>query len=323
MGELGAFLKIDRARAARARPAASACGDFREFVGRCRCAELRSQGARCMECGVPFCHNGCPLGQPDPGLERPRLPRPLARGDRPAARARTTSRSSPAGSARRRARPRACSRSTRATRSRSSRSSSRSSTAPGTRAGSCRSPPARRDRPHGRGVGSGPAGLAAAQQLRRAGHRVDASSSATRPAAGWCASACRTSRSRSGSSSAGCDQLRAEGVEFRYGVDVGVDVDADELRAELRRGRRWRPARACRATCRCPAASSTASTSRWSTSTSATARSRARSGRRADARRRRRARAITAAGKHVIVIGGGDTGADCVAQRASARAPRR
>ena len=27
------------------------------------------------------------------------------------------------------------------------------------------------------------------------------------------------------------DQLVAEGVEFRYGVDVGVDVDADELRA--------------------------------------------------------------------------------------------
>ena len=24
--------------------------------------ELRSQGARCMECGVPFCHHGCPLG---------------------------------------------------------------------------------------------------------------------------------------------------------------------------------------------------------------------------------------------------------------------
>ena len=23
---------------------------------------LRDQGARCMECGVPFCHNGCPLG---------------------------------------------------------------------------------------------------------------------------------------------------------------------------------------------------------------------------------------------------------------------
>ena len=24
--------------------------------------QLQEQGARCMECGVPFCHNGCPLG---------------------------------------------------------------------------------------------------------------------------------------------------------------------------------------------------------------------------------------------------------------------
>ena len=39
-----------------------------------------------MDCGIPFCHNGCPLGQPDPRLERPRLPRPLARRDRAAAR---------------------------------------------------------------------------------------------------------------------------------------------------------------------------------------------------------------------------------------------
>ncbi|HTK78214.1 MAG TPA: glutamate synthase, partial [Gemmataceae bacterium] len=23
---------------------------------------LRVQGARCMDCGIPFCHNGCPLG---------------------------------------------------------------------------------------------------------------------------------------------------------------------------------------------------------------------------------------------------------------------
>src|SRR5277367_1599491 len=24
--------------------------------------KLRTQGARCMDCGIPFCHNGCPLG---------------------------------------------------------------------------------------------------------------------------------------------------------------------------------------------------------------------------------------------------------------------
>ena len=35
---------------------------MREFVRPLPLLELRSQGARCMECGVPFCHHGCPLG---------------------------------------------------------------------------------------------------------------------------------------------------------------------------------------------------------------------------------------------------------------------
>ena len=32
------------------------------------------QGARCMDCGIPFCHNGCPVNNHHPGLERPGLP---------------------------------------------------------------------------------------------------------------------------------------------------------------------------------------------------------------------------------------------------------
>ena len=36
--------------------------DLREFVRPLPLVELRKQGARCMECGVPFCHHGCPLG---------------------------------------------------------------------------------------------------------------------------------------------------------------------------------------------------------------------------------------------------------------------
>ena len=70
-------------------------------------AEVGRQGARCMDCGIPFCHNGCPVNNmiPDwndlvyrdqwrdgargaaldqqlPGVHRPHLPR--ARARRPA-----------------------------------------------------------------------------------------------------------------------------------------------------------------------------------------------------------------------------------------------
>ena len=71
-----------------------------------------------------------------------------------------------------------------------------------------------------------------------------------------------------------------------------------------------RSARASSATSRPPGASSTASTSRWTTSTSATAASPAT----AAARRREPepGKEIIAEGKHVVVIGGGDTGMDCI-----------
>ena len=61
MGELGGFLKIERHGVPHRDPAERA-HDYREFLLTRPVAELREQGARCMECGVPFCHNGCPLG---------------------------------------------------------------------------------------------------------------------------------------------------------------------------------------------------------------------------------------------------------------------
>ena len=36
--------------------------DYKEFVKRYENEKLNHQAARCMDCGVPFCHNGCPLG---------------------------------------------------------------------------------------------------------------------------------------------------------------------------------------------------------------------------------------------------------------------
>src|SRR5437667_6712981 len=44
------------------RPVGERLQDWREVVVPYPDAELRGQASRCMDCGVPFCHQGCPLG---------------------------------------------------------------------------------------------------------------------------------------------------------------------------------------------------------------------------------------------------------------------
>lgn len=44
------------------RPVQERINDYKEFVHRFSDEKLNQQSARCMDCGIPFCHNGCPLG---------------------------------------------------------------------------------------------------------------------------------------------------------------------------------------------------------------------------------------------------------------------
>jgi glutamate synthase (NADPH/NADH) small chain len=44
------------------RPIAQRVGDFLEVYNPFPDDKMRAQGARCMDCGIPFCHQGCPLG---------------------------------------------------------------------------------------------------------------------------------------------------------------------------------------------------------------------------------------------------------------------
>ena len=37
-------------------------GNYKEFTVPLPEDELKKQGSRCMDCGIPFCHSGCPLG---------------------------------------------------------------------------------------------------------------------------------------------------------------------------------------------------------------------------------------------------------------------
>jgi len=61
MGELGAFLRIHRVGFDKRDPA-ERVRDYRQYFALQPEDELRRQGARCMDCGIPFCHEGCPLG---------------------------------------------------------------------------------------------------------------------------------------------------------------------------------------------------------------------------------------------------------------------
>jgi glutamate synthase (NADPH/NADH) small chain len=61
MGEIGGFLKFHRVDFEKRDPVERK-QDHKHYYALQPDAELRDQGARCMDCGVPFCHVGCPLG---------------------------------------------------------------------------------------------------------------------------------------------------------------------------------------------------------------------------------------------------------------------
>src|SRR4026209_1678826 len=61
MGKITGFLEIERTLPPR-RPVAERLKGGRELEGKFDDAGLQAQGARCMDCGIPFCHKGCPLG---------------------------------------------------------------------------------------------------------------------------------------------------------------------------------------------------------------------------------------------------------------------
>jgi glutamate synthase (NADPH/NADH) small chain len=60
MADPTGFLKIERRDRPYA-PVQERLRDWNEFVQPLPVAEVRRQAARCMDCGVPFCHSGCPV----------------------------------------------------------------------------------------------------------------------------------------------------------------------------------------------------------------------------------------------------------------------
>ena len=65
MGKVTGFLEIDR-HDRRYAPAADRIRHYKEFVLPLSEEATRDQAARCMNCGIPYCHNGCPVNNQIP-----------------------------------------------------------------------------------------------------------------------------------------------------------------------------------------------------------------------------------------------------------------
>ena len=221
----------------------------------------------------PVLQQRLPARQPHPRLERPRLPRPLARRDRAAARHQQLPRvHRPAVPGAVRGRVRARHQPGpghhQAGRGRDRR--------PRLERGLDRAGRARRCAPASRSRSSAPAPPGSPpRSSSRAPATTSSCSSAPTASAGCCATASPSSRWRSATSTAASSRWRPRAPSSASTSNVGVDVSVEELRERVRRHRARRRRHRVARPARSPAASTAASTRRWSTCRWATGCSRA------------------------------------------------
>ncbi len=227
MGKLGGFLRIER-HGSRYRDPSERAHDYREFVTPAPLEELRDQGGRCMDCGVPFCHNGCPLGNLIPDwndlVYRDRWQEAIAQLHATNNFPDFTGRLCPAPC------EAACVLEIREGEAVTIKQIEHSIIDRAFAEGWVVPEPPRTETGHAVAVvGSGPAGMAAAQQLRRAGHRVTLYER-DEAAGGLVRFGVPDFKIEKTVVQRRVEQLLAEGVELRCGVEVGSDVSVQELR---------------------------------------------------------------------------------------------
>jgi glutamate synthase (NADPH) small chain len=299
MGNINGFIQIRRTKP-HARPVQVRLRDWEEVYLPTPEKVVRDQGSRCMDCGIPFCHQGCPLGNQIPEwndlVYRQRWQAAIDRLHSTNNFPDFTGRLCPAP----------CE-------------------------GSCvlginddpvtiknielsiverafeegwikASPPAVRTGKRIAVVGSGPAGLAAADQLNKAGHLVTVFEKSDR-IGGLLRYGIPEFKIEKRFLNRRLALLEAEGIVFRPGVNVGRDIPASALRQEFD------------AIVLCGGAG-------WPRDLPVPGRDLAgihfavdyltQQNRRCEGDEIPEDQVITAAGKRVVIIGGGDTGADCL-----------
>jgi len=227
MGKVGGFLRIERHGIPQRDPLERA-HDYKEFLLTRPVEGLREQGARCMDCGVPFCHNGCPLGNLIPDwndlVYHDRWQDAIAQLHATNNFPEFTGRLCPAPC------EAACVLEIREGDAVTIKQIENAIINRAFEEGWVQPAPPRTETGQGVAViGSGPAGMAAAQQLRRAGHRVTLFER-DEAIGGLVRFGVPDFKIEKTVVERRVQQLIDEGVEIRCGVEVGRDVSAQELR---------------------------------------------------------------------------------------------
>jgi glutamate synthase (NADPH) small chain len=225
MGKVRGFLEIKRQKSDY-RPVAERIHDWNEFELEMPEAKLRDQAARCMDCGIPYCHDGCPLGNLIPEwndlVYGGRLEEAIVALHNTNNFPEVTGRVCPA--------PCEASCVLNLTKEPVTiKIIERSIIDRAFAAGLVK--PQRAEYLSGKHVvvvGSGPAGMAAAQQLARRGHRVTVLERSDR-IGGLLRYGIPDFKMEKHIIDRRVAQMEAEGVAFRTGVHAGVDVTGEEL----------------------------------------------------------------------------------------------
>ncbi|WP_036258288.1 glutamate synthase subunit beta [Methylocapsa aurea] len=299
MGKVTGFLEIDR-RDRRYAPASDRIRHYREFVIPLSEEATKDQAARCMNCGIPYCHTGCPVNNQIPDWNDL-----VYRSDwEEASRNLHSTNNFPEFTGR--VCPAPCE---------ASCTLNLNDNPVTIKTIEC----AIVDRAFANGwvapeiasvktgkkvavVGSGPAGLAAAQQLARAGHEAHVFEKNAKPG-GLLRYGIPDFKMEKHLIDRRIDQMRAEGVSFYGSVNVGVDLDAktllDDFDAVVLCGGAERPRDL-------PIEGRTLAGVHFAMEFLP------QQNRRVGKEPIHSNEPILAGAKHVVVIGGGDTGSDCI-----------
>ncbi|MEO7422652.1 MAG: glutamate synthase subunit beta [Ornithinibacter sp.] len=230
MADPQGFLKNRERELPRRRPVPVRIKDWKEVYEEQSAAELQRQAGRCMDCGIPFCHSGCPLGNLIPewndlawkGEWRQAIDRLHATNNFPE----FTGRLCPAP----------CETACVLGINQPAVTIKQVEVSIVDRAwDNGVVTPVAPERLSGKTVavvGSGPAGLATAQQLTRAGHTVAVYERADQPG-GLLRYGIPEFKMEKSVVDRRISQMKSEGTRFRTGVDVGRDVTGEDLRARF------------------------------------------------------------------------------------------